>query len=130
MHLQTPPELLAICRLGPNEPVPHWAMSGEFWSVTRTYSELSIVCPQKNLPQEIAAERNWRVLKVIGPLPFDMVGVLSSLTAPLAEAGISVFALATYDTDYLLIRTDGFEAACQALVKAGHIIDTWSTPSE
>ena len=80
------------------------------------------MCPQVNLPHDVAAERNWRVLQVVGPLPFEMVGVLRSLVTPLANAGVSIFALSTFDTDNILVRDEVFETACQALTKAGHMI--------
>lgn len=75
------------------------------------------------MPGDIVAERGWKALQVEGPLPFDMVGVLSSLTVPLGECGISVFVLSTFDTDLILVRADSFESACQSLIKAGHTID-------
>ena len=112
----------AICKLQPEDSIPLWATSGPVWSVTRTATELSVVCSQEKLPQNIEAERNWRILETVGPLPFEMVGVLSSLAVPLTEAGVSVFALSTFETDLILVREKSFEIACQVLNKAGHII--------
>ena len=112
----------AICKLPPRNPIPPWAMSGDMWSVTRTESELSVLCDQASLPREVQAERNWRALQVAGPLPFDMVGVLSSLLTPIADAGVSIFAFSTFDTDFVLVREEAFENACQALRRAGHTI--------
>jgi len=121
-HLQALPEQFAICKLTSESHIPGWATLGETWSITRSTTELSILCPQSHVPQEVPAERNWRALKVFGSLPFEMVGVLSSLTGTLAEAGISLFAVSTFDTDIILVRTQTFEAACLALTNSGHII--------
>jgi hypothetical protein len=122
LQLRTIPGQFAICRLHPEDSIPPWAISGQIWSVTRTASELSVVCSQDSLPQNVEAERNWRALQVVGPLPFEMVGVLSSLLIPLMEAGVSIFALSTFETDFILVREKSFEAACQALTQAGHVI--------
>ena len=121
-QLRKLPGEFAICKLNSGDSIPPWAISGQLWSVTHYGSELSIVCPQVNLPHDVAAERNWRVLQVVGPLPFEMVGVLRSLVTPLANAGVSIFALSTFDTDNILVRDEVFETACQALTKAGHMI--------
>jgi hypothetical protein len=115
-------EKFAICKLPPGDSIPPWAISGQIWSVTRTPSELSMVCVQSNLPPGFEAERDWRALQVIGPLPFEMVGVLSSLAVPLADAGLSIFAISTFETDLILVREQSFEAACHILVKEGHTI--------
>src|SRR5438270_11804407 len=89
---------LAICKLPSNADIPPWASLGTFNSITRTHDELSIVCLQEAVPEEARSERGWRALQVDGPLAFSMVGVLASLLNPLAEAGISVFVLSTFDT--------------------------------
>jgi hypothetical protein len=112
----------AICKLQPGESIPSWAISGKIWSVTQTVTELSIVCRQENIPQDVKAEGNWRILEVVGPLPFEMVGVLSALANPLAEKGVSIFTLSTFETDLILVQERSFEIACQTLIKAGHII--------
>ncbi len=121
-HLHALPEPFAICKLPSESPIPEWATLGETWSITRSRTELSIVCPDSMLPGDIQAERNWRSLEVDGLLPFEMVGVLSTLTGVLAEAGISLFAVSTFDTDLILVRTETFEAACVALRNSGHTI--------
>jgi hypothetical protein len=122
LTLRRIPEKFAICKLMPGDSIPRWAISGQIWSLTRTPTELSLVCGQSNLPPGFVAERDWRALRVIGPLPFEMVGVLSSLAVPLADAGLSIFAISTFETDLILVREQSFEAACQILVKAGHIV--------
>jgi hypothetical protein len=115
----------AICRLGPGQAVPGWAWRGPLASVTRTPTELSIVCAEAAVPSTVEhVERGWRALCVAGPLDFGMVGVMARLTAPLAEAGVSVLALATFDTDYLLVREPDLLRAVAALRAAGHRVQT------
>jgi len=114
---------LAVCRLAPDAPLPSWATSGDIWSVTRTPTELSVVCSQNSLPQNLPAERNWVALQVVSPISFGMVGILSSLTVPLADAGVSIFVLSTYETDFVLVRDESFEIASRVLTQAGHKID-------
>jgi hypothetical protein len=112
----------AICRLGGEASIPSWATAGSFYSITRTPEELSIVCREDTVPQGVPCERGWRCLRVAGAMPFSIVGVLAALTAPLAEAGISVFAISTFDTDYLLVKKDVWERAVEVLVRYGHAI--------
>ena len=111
----------AICRLAPDAAVPAWAWHGAFVSVTRTAEELSIVCDEAAVPEAVApVERGWRALRVAGALDFALVGILARLSAPLAEAGISIFAISTFDTDYLLVRAADLAAAIEVLGAAGH----------
>ncbi len=116
------PGLLAVCRLPSDANVPAW-VRGAFTSVTRTTDELSVVCDQDAVPADVQAERGWRGLKVLGPIPFELTGVAAALVAPLAEARISVFLLATFDTDYLLLKEEVFERAVAILRDAGHEIN-------
>lgn len=114
------PGRYAACRLEPSAPVPAWAQGREFCAVTRTDQELSIVCPQHAVPDDVHAERGFRCMRVAGPLDFAMTGVAAALASPLAAAGISILLIATYDTDYLLVREDDFDRARAALRAAGH----------
>ena len=110
----------AICRLEPRAAVPDWAVSATFCSVTRTKNELSIVCEAARVPPEVKAERNRRVLRIEGPLAFELTGVLASVALPLANAGISIFSLSTYDTDYLLVSDQDLQETTRVLEAAGH----------
>lgn len=109
----------AVCRLPPNAELPSWA-AGEFSSLTRTSDELSVVCAEDAVPKDIRCEAGWRILKVAGPLDFGLTGILLSIAGPLAEAGISIFALATYDTDYVMVKEQNLDRAIRALETAGH----------
>lgn len=97
-----------------------WAENGTFFSIVQTPDELSIVCEEDRVPPETRCEKGWLALKLQGPFPFEFTGVLSSFIAPLANAGIPIFALATFDTDYVLIKRDDLTSARQALAAAGH----------
>lgn len=110
----------AVCRLSPEEPVPAWAEAAAFASVTRTKDELSVVCDAALVPPDIRSVRGWRLLKFHGPFPFSATGVLSSVLAPLAHAGIGIIALSTFDTDYVLIKRTQTADACHVLRSAGH----------
>ena len=113
---------LAVCKLQPTADLPTWATSGEFSSITRTHDELSVVCPEEAVPADVRAEKGWRVMRVAGSMDFSVVGVLASMTAPLAEAKIGIFAISTFDTDYLLIKEDDLNGAIEALQAYGHAI--------
>jgi len=110
-------EIYSVCRLDKNDVIPAWAINGEFFSITKTEDELSIVCSQENLPHNIQCEKDWRILKVEGPLDFSLVGILASISSLMAKEQISIFALSTYDTDYLLVKENDIDAAINALIK-------------
>lgn len=115
------PGRYAICRLSPNIPLPPLpGTDAPFVSITRTGDELSLVVPESDAPESETVEKGWRALKVAGPLDFALVGILAALTAPLAGAGISIFAVSTFDTDYLLIRAEQWERTITTLRAAGH----------
>ena len=108
------PGRYAVCRLDRDATVPEWAQ-GAFLSVTRTPEELSVVCDESLVPSTARAERGWRCLMVEGPIPFEMTGVAAAVAVPLADANISVFLVATFDTDYLLVKEGTLERAMAAL---------------
>ena len=110
----------AVCRLDAGQAVPAWALQAEFCSVTRTPAELSIVCPATAVPEGVRAEKGWALLELAGPFPFELTGVLESVLRPLAEAGVPIFALSTFDTDWLLVPGGKLAMAVQALRSAGH----------
>ena len=116
------PESLSVCHLSPAAAIPSWAFAGEFFSVTRTVDELSLVCAEAHIPADIQAEKGWRGLKVEGPLDFALVGILARLAGVLAQAEISLFAVSTYETDYILIKADRLPQAVKALSEAGYDI--------
>ncbi len=117
-------ESFAICRLEPQAAVPTWAVHPRFSSVTRTPTELSIVCPQSDVPPGIPCEKDWRCFQVQGPLDFALTGILASLSSALARAGISIFAISTYETDYILVKQERLNDATRTLRATGHLIQT------
>ncbi len=114
-------DLFAVCKLPPDAAYPVWAV-GPFVCLARTADELSVVCPQAAVPAGVTCEGNWRCLRVAGTIPFLTTGVLTSLADPLAGAGISVFAVSTFDTDYLLVKAGEWERAAAVLREAGHTL--------
>ena len=116
------PERYSICRLQPDAALPAWAVGAGFLSVTRTALELSVVCEDARVPESAHAERDRRLLQIEGTLAFTLIGVLASVAEPLAKAEISIFAVSTYDTDYLLVSEKDLHRATQALDAAGHIV--------
>jgi uncharacterized protein len=106
---------LAICHLGKEVRIPSWATGNPFYSISKTADELSVVCPENSVPNGVRCEKNWKAFKVEGPLDFELTGILASLANPLAKANISIFALSTYQTDYLLVKEDKFEQAVEVL---------------
>jgi len=109
-----------VCQLAADAPVPSWAQKGGFFCVTRSTDELSIVCEDHRVPEGVRVERGWVALRLEGPFPFSMTGVAASFLQPLAEAKIPIFAISTFDTDYVLVKREDLERAQKALGAAGH----------
>ncbi len=109
-----------VCRLAPASPLPDPPAAAALWSVTRTSDELSVVCEEQVAPEADQVEGPFAALMVEGPLDFSLVGILASLSATLAERKVSIFALSTYDTDYVLVPVADLERSTQALEEAGH----------
>jgi len=123
MELQVLEETLALARLAADAPVPAWVAGRDFLAVVRTRSELSIVCRDDAVPNSHAeVERGFRALAVVGTLDFALTGIVASLAAPLAAAGISIFGISTYDTDHILVREDRLADAKLVLTAAGHTV--------
>lgn len=115
LTLRLLPGRLAVCRLEPDSPVPEWCAGGGFRSVSWTADETSVVCPEAGVPADVRAERGWRAFMVEGPLDFGNTGVLAGIAQPLAAAGISIFAVSTFDTDYVLVRDASVDEAERVL---------------
>lgn len=109
-----------VCRLNKTETIPEWAKEGEFLSITKTLDELSIVCDEEVIPNDIKCEKDWRILKIEGVLDFSLIGILASISTILAQKAISIFAISTYDTDYILVKDKDINNAIEALVNEGY----------
>ena len=116
------PERFGICRFGPNASIPDWALTCRFYSITRTEEEVSVVCHEEAISQDTSCEKGWRCFKVKGPIDFSETWILASLAQPLARANISIFALSTYDTDYLFVRDKDISRTIEVLVGEGFSI--------
>ena len=121
--LSTIQDRFAICQLAPHSSIPEWAYSSGFFSITRTDEEISIICPEVNVPENIISNYGWRVFKIEGQFNFDEIGVLNSITTPLAKAQISLLTISTYNTDYILIQESYYDQARLILKSAGHQIE-------
>ncbi len=123
MKLTVLKDRYAICKLDHQNTIPDWVHASHgFSSMTYTPDELSIVCNEKHVPAEIIQEKGWRILKVIGPLDFSLVGIISRITGILADAGISLFTVSTYETDFILVKQEVLDRALNALGEAGMVI--------
>jgi hypothetical protein len=119
MNLKLLEKEFAVCRLSPEAIIPNWALPSSFLSISRTSAELSIVCEENLVPLDVKTEAGWKVLRVEGTLDFSLTGILASILNPLAQAKISIFAVSTFDTDYVLVKIDNLEEACLALRSNG-----------
>ncbi len=116
------PYRYAVRRLPIEADIPSWSRLGSFFSITRTTDELSIVCSEESVPDDVSSERGWRVLKLEGPFDFSVIGILVSIAAPLSQAGINIFTISTYDTDYVLIKDAQLHPALTVLREYGHTV--------
>ncbi|PYE54231.1 ACT domain-containing protein [Deinococcus yavapaiensis] len=115
-------ETFAVSRLDPTDAVPTWAISGAFFTVSRSSDELSVLCEADLVPPDVRSEGGWRALKLHGPFDFALTGVLASILAPLAQAGVGIFAVSTFDTDFILVKAERLDDALSALQSAGHAL--------
>jgi hypothetical protein len=121
------PDRLAVARLDRSDSVPAWAVaSSPLSAVVRTAGELSVLTAEARVPEGARAERGYRAFMVRGPLPFDLIGVFASMAEPLARADISIFALSTFDTDYVLVKEPDLQRAVDVLRRAGHTVESWA----
>jgi len=118
------PGTFGMARLRPDARIPNNVHRSVFSSVSRSSEELSIVCEDKLVPEDVQCERGWSAIKVAGTLDFSLIGVLASLAQPLADARIGLFTVSTYDTDYLMVREKVLDKAVAVLEAAGHTFDT------
>lgn len=120
----------AVCRLAAGSALPEWFRPGPFATVSWTEDELSILCHDSQVPETVQCERGWRCLMLQGPFAFDQTGILLQVLQPLAEAKIGIFALSTFDTDYVLVKDHAFEAALQALAASGLTVEQGQPPHQ
>lgn len=120
LHLERLPQDYAVCRLAPDAAIPSWADGPGFVSISRTYDELSVVCVAERVPASVRHDRPWICFKLVGPFAFEETGIALAVIRPLSEAGIGIFLVSTFDTDYLMIKSPNVSAAINILAAAGH----------
>jgi hypothetical protein len=116
------PERLAVCWVPPESEYPQWVMGEGLLSITRTADELSVICEEKFVPEDVISEHGWRALKIQGPLNFSLVGVLAPIAKILADNGVSIFSISTYETDYILVKEGTLENVIGVLRQSGYEI--------
>jgi len=123
MKLLLQEDRFTICQLPAEAAIPRWAAQAPGVVATvRSREELSIVCREDVVPLDVRQEKGWRAFMVEGPLDFGLTGVLAAIAGPLAVAGISIFAMSTFHTDYVLVKEEKLDDATRALEAAGHIV--------
>lgn len=124
LSLEVLPQLLSICRFPPDSPIPDGVCESDFYSVTRTPNELSVITATDCAPPDCEKEGGWRAIRVGVVLDFILTGVITSIASPLAEAGISILPISTYETDYYVLRETDLRRAIEILRKSGHYFDS------
>ncbi|MGD1823115.1 MAG: ACT domain-containing protein [Pleomorphochaeta sp.] len=113
----------AICRLSSNEDIPSWCKIEDFVTITKTEDELSLVLKSNQIPDNIKCEKGWNILKIVGPLDFSLIGILSKLSTILADNNIGIFVISTFDTDYILIKKENTNNAIRVLSEKGYLLE-------
>ena len=120
LHLVELPDTLAVCRISLDSELEMWFLSDPFFAMVRTDDALTIVCSQEKVPPKVQQEPGWRALKIEGSFDFSETGILESVLKPLAETGLGIFAVSSFETDYVLVKERDFEVARRALEESGH----------
>jgi len=113
-------EAFTIHSFDPSEAIPEQVYDAPVYFIAKTYDELSIVCPDFIKLNSNESESGWAALEVLGPLGFSMTGILSNISGVLAQEKISIFAISTFDTDYILIKQEFIDNAINSLQKNGY----------
>lgn len=123
LPLELLPDKLAVCRLPADAALPAWALDPvPFITISRSADELSITIAEAAVPPGVRCEPGYRAFRVRGPLPHDLIGIFTAIANPLAEAGLAIFAISTFDTDYVMVKAVDLETALGVLERAGHQI--------
>lgn len=120
MRFKTHSGRFALCQLPAGSGIPDWAFTGGFHSVTVTSEEVSIICDQQAVPKGVKTQRDYVLLEIEGPFDFNAIGILQAFLAPLAQARIPIFAISTYNTDFVLVQEEFEQRALESLKKAGY----------
>lgn len=113
--------LYSVCRLDNGVEIPEWVNKSEFYSITKTDNELSIVCCQEGLPEFVKSEKDWKIISIDGQLDFSLIGIISKISSLLAQNGISIFVISTFDTDYFMVKEENFDKTVELLKIIGSV---------
>lgn len=114
--------VFSLCRLAPEDAIPSWALSSDFYTISKTNDELSVVCESQYVPAGIKQDGNWRLLKIAAVLDLSLTGITAKFSTALANAGVNLCVIATYETDYILVKQEKLQTAITALQDAGFIV--------
>lgn len=114
--------VFSLCRLAPEDAIPSWALSSDFYTISKTNDELSVVCESQYVPAGIKQDGNWRLLKIAAVLDLSLTGITTKFSTALANAGVNLCVIATYETDYILVKQEKLQTAITALQDAGFIV--------
>jgi len=116
-------DIYAICKFNADLDIPSWIEDSGFYSITRTDDELSIVCKQASIKDNTSKiSKDWRILKISGPLDFSLIGITADISGTLSRQNIPIFTISTYETDYILVKSRDLNKSTEALIANGHII--------
>ena len=121
INLRTVPGLYSVARLAPDTPIPDWFNGAGFSAMVKSDDELTLICLQERVPEDIETEPNWRCFRSLGPIPFNATGIVQALIQPISEKGIGVFVLCTFDGEHILVPDKDFDRARHLLEEAGHV---------
>jgi hypothetical protein len=124
LSLKLLPDRMAVCRFDPTTSIPNWVGPSDFYSVTGTDQELTIVCAEAFVAQGTASDTGGQCSTVEGPLDFSEIGIIFSLTQPLAQNNVPVFVISTFDPDYFMVKEKDLAKTIDVLTAAGHQINT------
>jgi hypothetical protein len=114
--------VFSLCRLAPGDAIPSWALSSNFYTISKTSDELSVVCESLYVPAEVKQDGNWRLLKIASVLNLSLTGITAKFSTALANADINLCVIATYETDYILVKQEKLQPAITALQHAGFLV--------
>ena len=112
----------SLCRLAPEAPIPNWIYASAFFNISKTSNELSIVCESKYVPPEEKQNGHWRLLKIMAVLDLSLTGITAQFSTALANAAVNICVIATYDTDYVMVKEEKLSTATKALQNAGFTV--------
>lgn len=112
----------SLCRLAPEESIPDWLAASAFFSISKSANELSIVCESQFVPPEVKHNGQWRLLKILEVLDLSLTGITAQFSTALANAAVNICVIASYDTDYVMVKEEKLSIAITALENAGFTV--------